>query len=132
VAQKIADVESVEPAEIPLERKPRKKKIPGRKKTDKGDGLRELGRRYEALLKDTFSELNTDRLYEGFSVHCQVMLGYYPGTLMFSAELKKGAALIYRIEQYAVHYPQDVRNAAIDLYSEMTYRGLELAELFGV
>lgn len=140
VSRKLADVDDVSIAEedtyVPLvprkERKPRKKKVPGRKKTDIGDGLAELGKRYENLLRDCFGELNTDRTYDGFSVSCQVMLGSVPGTLWVCSKLCKNGHPIHLREGYVLHYPNDVRELAIDLYGEMCYNGLEIADLLGV
>jgi hypothetical protein len=83
-------------------------------------------------LRDCFGELNTDRQYDGFTVECQAMMGYYPGTMLVIAKLRKGEAMIYSIEQYVTRYPQDIRDLAIDLYGQMIYNGIEIAGILGV
>ena len=144
-AMKIADVEDVSPADVgeindfPLLKqkrayKPRIKRVPGRKKTDKYDGLYEAGIRYENVLKSVFAELNTDRTFDGFAVSCNVGMPYegHIGAVFCTAKLTKNGYPIHMIEAYVLRYPSDVEDLATALYVEMNYRGLDVAEALGV
>lgn len=141
VATKIADVEDVSPAEvdeineIPFkkERKPRAKKLPGKKKADKGDGLREITNRADAILKAVFSKHNTDRIHDGFSVDCNCgMPADLPGALIITANLRIGKHRVYGIESYVFNFPGDIKCIAMDLYYQVVERGMILKERIGV
>lgn len=143
-AMKIADVEDVSPVEVeeindlPLKKRPYKRSakrtMPGRKKTDKFDGLRELSIRYDKRLKAVFAELNNDRRHQDFTVECAVGMPAegYVGTSWIVARLWKKGHCIHMIETHILRYPEDVEDIATALYVEMNYRGLDVAEALGV
>jgi len=125
------DAEIEGTVEVPSKQRrnlPKRKK--GKGKVMRVDSVEGLNARYNKILKDTFSEMNTDRTYDNFDVDCEITVPA-PGHILINARLIKGDYFIYANARYALSYPGTIMEVACDLYDAMMCFGLETSIALG-
>lgn len=126
----VAEAENAEPVELP--RKPRKAKKPKKGLAHK-ETLEEMSLRYTGVMQEYFSELNTDRKFDGFTVSCTLALDEItPGMVWIFATLRKSGVAIFHVSCPMVDFPEDLHNVTGLLFIEMMLRGLRIAEQKGI
>jgi hypothetical protein len=111
-------------------KKPRK--MSKKKKADRKETLEEMSLRYTGVMQEYFSELNTDRRYDGFGVSCSLALGDMPGEVWIFANLTKSGHKIFHVACPVIDYPEDLHNVTGLLFIEMCLRGLRISEWKGI
>ena len=126
----LAEAEDASVAELP--RKPRKAKKP-KKRVAQKETLEEMGKRYTGVMQEYFSELSTDRRYDGFTVSCTLAEDEItPGMVWIFATLRKSAVAIFHVSCPLVDFPEDLHNVTGLLFIELCLRGLRIAEQKGI
>lgn len=113
-----------------IKRKNLQKRRGGKGKVMRTDSIELLTERYKKVLKDAFSEMNTDRAFDTFDVDCEITVPT-PGHVMISARLMKSDYFIYAVSRYSVSYPGTIMEVACDLYDFMVVEGREVALILG-
>lgn len=126
----VVEAENAEPVELP--RKPRKAKKPKKQVAHK-ETLEEMGKRYTGVMQEYFSELSTDRRYDGFTVSCTLAEDETtPGMVWIFATLRKSAVAIFHVSCPMIDFPEDLHNVTGLLFIELCLRGLRIAEQKGI
>lgn len=141
---RIVEAESASPAELGEENavagniaspkrvyKPRKGGLKG-KKVKKADPLDEVSERYTNMVREVFSDLNTDTRYQEFEVSCTAALGEHPGEIWAFASLSKKGCKIFGMSLPVTDVGFDMRHIAGMLLIVMQLKGLEICDAYGL